>query len=351
MAYPWLLPMMAVVLTGAPAQPPAKDAAPTPNSPREPLAAKFSLARSAEFLDAAVLAWTERRKCGSCHTSYVYLMARPALGDLKAPVLLRMRKFFEDRVAGWDKGGKGAGLPEGSEGVTEVVATAAALAFHDARAAGKLHPLTRQALDRMWTLQRDDGAWAWNKHELPPLEHDEYYGAAFAAVGVGHAPDGYARTDKARAGLAKLRKYLRANKAPDLHHRAMLLWASLHVEGLMTGEERKATVKELLAVQRPDGGWSLPSLGSWKRHNGKPNDPTTSDGYGTGFVVYVLRQAGVPAEHAQLKRGVAWLKANQRESGRWFTRSLSNDHAHYITHAGTAFAVLALRACEPAGAE
>ena len=32
----------------------------------------------------------------------------------------------------------------------------------------------------------------------------------------------------------------------------------------------------------------------------------------------------------------------QRESGRWYTRSLNNDKAHYITHAGTAFSVLAL---------
>jgi squalene-hopene/tetraprenyl-beta-curcumene cyclase len=39
---------------------------------------------------------------------------------------------------------------------------------------------------------------------------------------------------------------------------------------------------------------------------------------------------------------VTWLKANQRESGRWYTRSLNNDKAHYITNAGTAFCVLAL---------
>ena len=40
-----------------------------------------------------------------------------------------------------------------------------------------------------------------------------------------------------------------------------------------------------------------------------------------------------------MAKGVAWLKANQRESGRWYTRSLNNDKAHYITNAGTAFAV------------
>ena len=60
-----------------------------------------------------------------------------------------------------------------------------------------------------------------------------------------------------------------------------------------------------------------------------------------------LRQAGVPASHDKLQQGTAWLKANQRLSGRWFTRSLSNDKAHYIANAGTGFALLAITACEP----
>ena len=53
-------------------------------------------------------------------------------------------------------------------------------------------------------------------------------------------------------------------------------------------------------------------------------------------------QAGVPANDPAVANGVKWLKANQRESGRWYTRSLSNDKAHYIANAGTAFCILAL---------
>ena len=38
------------------------------------------------------------------------------------------------------------------------------------------------------------------------------------------------------------------------------------------------------------------------------------------------------------------MKANQRESGRWFTRSLVNDdNKHYLAHIGSAFAVMAIR--------
>jgi squalene-hopene/tetraprenyl-beta-curcumene cyclase len=320
---------------------------PTPNSAKEPLAKELSLARAGVFLDGAALAWTRERKCGSCHTTYPYLMARPALGDARAPALLRMRAFFEHRVAHWDSGAADDKLPDGSEGVTEVVATAATLAFHDAQSTGKLHPLTRQALDRMWTLQRADGSWDWNKHNLPPQEYDEYYGAVYAAVGVGFAPDGYARSDGAKDGLANLRVYLRKNPPPDLHHKAWLLFASLRLDGLMTPAERGQTIQDVLALQRDDGGWSLPSLGDWKRLNGKANDKQApSDGYATGLIVYVLRQAGVPADKEPVRRGVAWIKANQRESGRWFTRSVNADRAHYLTNAGTAYAVLALKACE-----
>jgi squalene-hopene/tetraprenyl-beta-curcumene cyclase len=102
----------------------------------------------------------------------------------------------------------------------------------------------------------------------------------------------------------------------------------------------------LLELQQADGGWSLPSLIEWKRHDGSANDPAAaSDGYATGLAVFVLRQTDTPLSDPSVKRGAAWLLSHQRASGRWFTRSLSTDDHHFITHAGTAFAVLALRAC------
>jgi squalene-hopene/tetraprenyl-beta-curcumene cyclase len=348
MARSWLswLAVLVITSTVAALEPDAVPK-PSPNTAKEPVAQALSLDRAGVFLDGATLAWTQEKNCGSCHTSYPYLMARPALGDAKAPALLQMRAFFENRVANWDSGREADKLPDGSEGVTEIVATAATLAFHDAQSTGKLHPMTRKALDRMWTVQRDDGSWDWNKHNLPPQEYDEYYGAVYAAMGVGFAPEGYARSDAAKEGLAKLRRYLRKNPPPDLHHRTWLLFASMRLDGLMTPAEHEQTIKDLLALQREDGGWNLPSLGDWKRLNGKPNDKQApSDGYGTGLVVYVLRQAGVPADREAIQRGVKWLKGNQRESGRWFTRSVNADRAHYLTNAGTAYAVLALKACE-----
>jgi squalene-hopene/tetraprenyl-beta-curcumene cyclase len=315
---------------------------PAPDSPDEPKARELSLVRCAEFLDNMSVNWIRQHKCATCHTTVPYLMARPALAHGRAVGMDFVRKFFEEQVAGW--GGEGPRNKPRND--SEVVATAAALAVNDARTTGKLHPMTRKALDLMWARQAGGGAWNWTKCSWPPMEHDDYYGAVLAAVGAGHAPDGYAETEQAKAGLEKLRRYFRKTAPPTLHHKAWLLWASQKVDDLMPAAEREQTVKELLALQRPDGGWSLPSLGDWKGFDGRANNKgAPGDGYGTGLVVFVLRQAGVPAEREEMHRGVAWLKANQRESGRWFTQSLNTDRTHFISHAGTAFAVLALTAC------
>ena len=259
------------------------------------------------------------------------------------PALAEVRTYFEQRVANWDRGQQG----DKPRWETEVVATAATLAIMDARTTGKLHPLTRQALDRSWTLQKENGAWKWLKCDWPPMEHDDYFGAVYAAVAVGLAPEGYAKTEKARAGLEKLRAYFKATPAPDLHHKALLLWASINLEGLLTEEGKAGVVKELLAAQQPDGGWSLPALGELARRDGTPNDhKAASDGYGTGLVVFILRQAGTPVNHEKIQQGVKWLQSHQRDSGRWFTRSLNTDSYHFISNAGTCYAVLALQACD-----
>lgn len=333
-----LLAALPAVAAESPASP-----APAPTKPDEPLAKAYSPAMAAAYLDGVGVNWTRDRKCVTCHTNLPYLMARPALKGSDAG-WREVRTFLEADAAKWSKGGK----PRGD---TFVVVTAAGLAFTDA-AAGKLSDATRQAFDAMWAVQTPTGEWNWIKCDWPPMEHDDYYGATLAAVAVGVAPGGYAESAAAAAGLAKLRAYLTKTPAPDLHHKTMLLWASAKVRGLMADADRKATVEALRAKQHADGGWGLPSLGTYARRDKTMNDPAApSDGYATGLAVYVLRQAGVPAADPAVAKGAAWLKANQRESGRWFTRSLNNDKAHHITNAGTAFAVMALAACgEPVAA-
>jgi squalene-hopene/tetraprenyl-beta-curcumene cyclase len=304
----------------------------------EPLAKQYSLEQATRFLDATSLAWQSKQGCFSCHTNYAYLYARP-LVSAKAPAHGEVRQALEELVSvRWKE--KGPRWP------AEVVASAAALAFNDAHTEGKLHPLTRTALERMWTLQRPDGGWDWLKCNWPPMEIDDHYGVTLAALAAAVAPEDYAKSQAAQKGLEQVRAYLSKNPPQNLHHRAMILWVATYQGGFMSAAEKQQTVKDLLALQRPDGGWNSARLGNWKRGDKKEQDLDTSDGYGAGFTIYVLRRAGVPAADPALQKGIAWLKANQRESGRWFTRSLNRDNRHYLSHAGTAFAVMALASCE-----
>ena len=61
--------------------------------------------------------------------------------------------------------------------------------------------------------------------------------------------------------------------------------------------------------------------------------------------IVVARELGVPSDDARLRRGIAWLRANQRESGKWFTRSPANECGNLISNVGSAYAVLELQAC------
>jgi squalene-hopene/tetraprenyl-beta-curcumene cyclase len=309
-------------------------------SPDEPIAAEFSAEQAARYLDTASLYWQKSRKCVTCHTNLGYLIARPALGSaLKDSG--EVRRFFEEHVEKrW---------AESSPSPVLAVVVATGLAFNDRQTTGKLHPTTRKALDLMWTVQREDGGWNWLMCGWPPMEVDEHYGVTLAALAVGLAPDHYAETEAAKKGIVKIRKFLEDTPPKSLHHRAMVAWASIRVDGLMDDEERNTTLRDLLARQLPDGGWSTAALfvewSEFVRKDGKPHDTKTSDAYATGFVIVVARQLGRSSSDPQLKKGIEWIVGNQRASGKWFTRSPTKDNYHYLSNYGSAFAILALQAC------
>jgi len=243
---------------------------------------------------------------------------------------------------------------------TESVLNALVLVNYDARwAKGVTSAATRKALDHLWQQQQENGAWLWLEFGLNPWEKNgAYYGASLAAVAVGTVGPKYYDQPEVKAKVAALRTYLKT-KMPGqpLHHRAVGLWASSRLPGMLAEEDSKKLVKELLAAQEADGGWSLAKLGpkplgqgAWKAHGVFP-EGMASDGYATGLVVLALKRAGVGGEHPQLQKGIAWLAAKQQE-GSWPAiyvnkeRDPQNNVGKFMRDAATAFAVLALT--EPA---
>jgi hypothetical protein len=149
-----------------------------------------------------------------------------------------------------------------------------------------------------------------------------------------------------------LREYLNRECAVQIPiNRVLLLWAAAKLPGLLEPDRLKAIIGELLEKQQADGGWSVSSLsGDWKRADGTSQE-TTSDGYATGLITFVLQQVGISPENAKLQRGLAWLIANQdKTEGSWPAYSLNKSKENHISpetalfmnDAATSYAVLSL---------
>jgi squalene-hopene/tetraprenyl-beta-curcumene cyclase len=315
-------------------------------TPDEPLLGEYSEEKAKRFLDDTAQKWARQNGCGTCHTTIPYLMARPLVGastDRAAwnEVRTTVAEFAADHIA---KRSPHAAFFAGT--------TAAALTIGDTLRGRALQPDARALFDYLWASQGTDGGWAIPQEGmLPFLERDPRYLAFMVALGVGYAPGRYYEDPSAKAGFAKLRGFIRNNLPTSVHDKTVLLWASVRTPGLLTAEEQADYARSLLALQKDDGGWALPSLGTWPRHDGAPNDPRSdSDGYATSLAALVLCQRGYSVKDAPLGRAVTWVQQHQRISGRWYTRSLYSDRfQNYLSNMGTAYAVMALTSCRASG--
>jgi len=315
-------------------------------SAAEPLRKEFSLELAANYVKQGATAWAGQRKCVSCHTVGSYLQAAPALTSHLGKPSDKMREFYLAELAEI----KSSPREKFKRGTitAQTIYVAAGLAEWDRHITGKLSPATREALDFMFEIQQDNGTWqsldCW-----PPLESSAYQEATVAAMAAATAP-GWLQ--EKHPGFQKLLHYLREEPPPHDYGRVLLLWTATRIPVLLTRNQHREFKQLIFDQQHDDGGWSIRDFAKpeeWgggnrakklKREPEYKNPP--SDGHMTGLCALVLLEAGVPADHPRIRQATDWLLKNQRESGRWWTRSLNTDKYHFITYSGTMYPLLAL---------
>jgi squalene-hopene/tetraprenyl-beta-curcumene cyclase len=325
----------------------------------EPVRAQLSTAAAAQYLEQGSLAWSGSKNCVSCHTNGTYMTIRPALSPTLGPPNEANRSFFVDQFSKLKE--QPVDRLKQSTRPAQVIYIAAGLAEWDAHVTGKLSSETVAALELMFSIQTEEGTWGtldcW-----PPFESDAWHEATVAAMAAAAAP-GWLESVRAETGkpelkaaVEKLEAYLRReNGAPHDYGRVLQLWAAARMPQLLDEARKQQLMEMLWKHQRPDGSWSLRSFaapeawGSGNRAAKLRTEPDlqnpAGDGHMTGLAVVVLREHNVPADDPRLQKAIAWISGSQRESGRWWTRSLNTDSWHFITYSGTAYPLLALQMC------
>jgi squalene cyclase len=186
--------------------------------------------------------------------------------------------------------------------------------------------------------QDADGRWADPSHR-PPLEASEFQATATSIRALqAYAPK--SRRAEFEAAIQRGSAWLKMAKPATNEDRVFqilgLVWADGDIDTI------RAKARELIAEQRPDGGWSQ-------------HASIASDAYATGQALVALRESGaVAVTDNAYQRGVNFLLSSQMEDGSWYVRSRSIPFQRYfesgfphgpdqwISVAATNWAVMAL---------
>jgi squalene-hopene/tetraprenyl-beta-curcumene cyclase len=323
--------------------------------PLSGFSADWNARLAADYLDSRQKEWfawpqakVEGGICVSCHTGVTYLLARPVLR--KALGETEPTAYEKGLLEGIHAQAEAEGNRQGAEAVF------ASLFFALQNGNGKtLSGEEKRAFDQLWSLQihegKDRGAWKWPNANHDPWSTPDapFYGAALAALAVGTAPAEYRELPEIRERIKALTDYLQREEARQpLHNRLALLWASSKLPAVASPSLRQGILDEILRAQQADGGWAIASLGPWQPHPDAPPSSGSSS-YATGYVAFVLQQAGVPRSDKAVAKALDWLRAHQDpQSGSWAATSLNSRHDpasmqfRFMQDAATAFASLAL---------
>ncbi len=307
--------------------------------------------RSIALLQKASTGFYKAQDCFSCHHT-----------GLPAQAL----KLARERGLSIDEGSARAALLKGlsrtpdPSSIDRIVqdnmiidpAVSEASALITAQAAGLKPSLTTAIQARfIANAQRADGRWV-TFDQRPPQSHSEFTATALAVRAMQLYMPGelheevLARAERAAAWLLRTTP----ETTEDFTFRLFgLAWAN------SSGARRAAAVRDLLGMQRANGGWAqLPHM-----------EP---DAYATGEVLVALNEAGgVSTTDPAWRKGLQYLMSTQNPDGSWrvHTRMVSPaqvsppyfetgfpfGHDQFISCAGTSYAAMVFLLALPEAAK
>lgn len=253
----------------------------------------------------------ERPNCFTCHNLGMPVLAletaRQRGFEIDESLLKEQLQFTadyledhrEDYLAGKGTGGQ--------------VATAGAALWALETGGRKPDETTAAVAEYLLKYQKDLGRWKMTS-DRPPTESSQFTANFLAIRGLNAfaTPD---QRERADARIAQSRHWLISTPAKETEDRVFRLW-SLKIAGAGDEDVSKAA-RELIATQRPDGGWA------------QRND-MESDAYATGSALVALFETGVlkPTDEAAV-RGIRFLLKSQRSDGSWYVKSRSKPFQTY----------------------
>ncbi len=336
---------------------------PTADEPRVASFGAESVRAAGRYLEQGALAWVREKSCINCHTTGPYLAERPALAPyLGAPNEEILADFLEAVPATvkpqqeTEKNGH-----RYYAGSWTAIWRSLGLAEWDRHVRGKLAETTDRSLRDMFERQSPSGGFvSYGEVEIPHITTD-FELSVQAARAIAAAPGWLAglKDPVLRERVERLKTWLREAAPKNDYDRILRLQLAQDLPELVTTGKRDDALTLLAAKQHADGGWSTRDFSAvmdWHftmsetvlkliaslPDAGRPE----SDAYMTAFAVVLMRQNGVPAADERVQRAVAWLKREQRVSGRWWMHSLYRGNYHYITYIATAQALKALALCD-----
>ena len=323
-----------------------------------------SIKAAVKYLEDGAVCWVREKSCVNCHTTGPYLSERPALipqlGKPSEEIVADFIEFVPKEVKEVKETATKSGYKH-MPGAFTAVWRSLGLAEWDKHVTGKTSEHTERSIRDMFERQAGSGAFvSHGEVEIPHITTD--FELSLQAMRTITAAPGWLaglKDEKLIAKVEKLKTWLRTTEPKNDWDRVLSLQLAYYLPELVSAEKRDAAMKLLSSKQHADGGWSTRDFSALKDWHFEVSETVQklitsladatkpeSDAYMTALAVVLMRQSGVPAKDKRIQRAVAWLKHEQRISGRWWMHSLYRGNYHYITYIATCQALKALALCD-----